>query len=97
VEVREVERRRAVERGLYVPEPQQSEHAAPRVLTGRVMAPGEDPFSRRPLHDSNRRNGDAPQVVYVYDPTQARDVPISDVDSAARPTDAAKAADGLTG
>ena len=96
VEVREVARRRAVDGGLYVPEPPQSGHASPRVVTGRVMAPGEDPFSRRPVHDSNRHNGDAPHVVYVYDPKQARDVPISDVDSATARVDAGDATGGST-
>ena len=69
VEVRELAQLLGtVDRGLYVP----GRDASPHVLTGRVMTPGEDPFSRRPLHDSNRRNGDEPQVVYVYDPTRAR-------------------------
>jgi hypothetical protein len=94
VEVREVARRRAVDRGLYVPDQDQPGDVSRRVLTGRVMAPDEDPFSRRPLHDSNRRNGDLPRVVYVYDPAQARDVPISEVTSAAHRVPAAGVADG---
>jgi hypothetical protein len=94
VEVREAARRRAVDRGLYVPDQDQPGDVPRRVLTGRVMAPDEDPFSRRPLHDSNRRNGDLPRVVYVYDPAQARDVPISEVTSAAHPVPAGGVADG---
>jgi hypothetical protein len=76
VETREVTRRRESARGLYFPDDRGPAGNGRQVLHGRVVEAGEDPFSRRSVHESNRHNGDLPGVVYVYDPASGEDVPL---------------------